>query len=297
MTLTLPRLLLLCTALTACVEDQPGANRSTPGGQPGPGAAGPGGPPVDAQAQAKADPLPTLDKTALEAEAKQVTLVPSPSEMQNALKDAGIAQTLSASVPTRSPKMDVENKDVIAVRTGTVLAWTLLTVKDADKAVLVDRMTQVKAGLTALGAGGDIGATVDDITARLNNDSLSRDDLLIELDEMHGAIIPEIEYEAGPRSVPLIKAGSWLAGVNLVAGAIIKENKPEAATRLLRQPEVADHFLTYVRTEGADKAPPEVMAQLEKTLVTLKELAAKPELTIDDVKTIQTQTDGVLALL
>ncbi len=297
MTSNLPRLLLLCSVLTACVEDEPGVNRATPGGAGGPGAAGPGAPPAGAQVQEKADPLPTLDKAALESEAKKVTLVPSPSEMQNALKDAGIAQGLSALVPTRAPKMDVENKDVVAVRTGTVLAWALLTVKDAPTASLVERMGQVKAGMASLGAGADIAATIDDITARLNNDSLSRDDLLTELDEMHGAIIPEIEYEAGPRSVPLIQAGSWLAGVNLIAATIVKEGKPEAGTKLLRQPEVADHFLEYVRAEGADKAPPEVMSQLEKTLITLKELAAKPELTLDDVKTVQAQTDGVLALL
>jgi len=274
--------LSLTALLVACDGDQP----ATP----------PPAPPTPPVAEKKAEPAP-ISKAELEAEAKTVTLVPSPTEMQNALKEAGIAEGLSGLVPDRAVKMDIENKDVVAVRTGTVLAWTLLTVKDAPKEKLVSRMNEVKAGMSSLGAGTDIGATIDDLEGRLNSGSLSRDDLLSELDEMHGAIIPEIQYEAGERCVPLIQAGSWLAGVNLVSAAIVKANDPSAGTKLLRQPEVADHFLSYVRTQGADKAPPEVMQRLESTLVKLKEVAEKPELTMEDVKEVQAQTDGVLALL
>lgn len=277
---------LIALALTFACDDTTTAPAVAPGAEK-----------PAAQPPVKADPPPQLDKATLDAEAKKVTLVPSPTEMQNALKDAGIAEGLSGLVPDRTPQMDVDNKDVVAVRTGTVLAWSLLTVKDAETPQLVGRMEQIKAGMSTLGAGTDINATIDDIIGRLNSESLSRDDLLGELDEMHGAIIPEIEYEAGPRSVPLIQAGSWLAGVNLVSAAIVKADKPEAGTKLLRQPDVADHFLDYVRTEGADKAPPEVMTRLEAALVKLKEVAEKPELTMEDVKAVQEQTDGVLALL
>jgi hypothetical protein len=200
-------------------------------------------------------------------------------------------------VPERKLKMDVANKDVIAVRTGVVLADALLTVKDAPKEKLVERMNAVKAGLVALGAGGDIGATIDDLVARINNDGVSRDDLVKELDELHGAIIPEISYEAGEKVVPLIQAGSWLEGSNLVSNAIVTANKPEAGTQLLRQPQVADYFLKYVAVEGGGKAPDEVINQLNATLTKLKEISSKPELTIDDVKEVKSQTDTVLGLL
>ena len=263
--------------------------------QPAPAPPAPEQPAAPAPAPAN-EPAP-IDKAELQAEAQTVTLVPSPTEMQNALKDAGIAQGLSELVPNRAAKMDIADKDVVAVRTGAVLAWTLLTVKDAPKDKLISRMDEVKAGMTSLGAGTDINRTIDDLEGRLNSDALSRDDLLSELDEMHGAIIPEIQFEAGDRCVPLIQAGSWLAGVNLVSTAIVKANNPTAGTKLLRQPEVADHFLTYMRTEGADKAPPEVMQKLESALTKLKEVAEKPELTIDDVKQVQAETDSVLALL
>lgn len=253
--------------------------------------------PPAATAEKTEPAAPQLDKAALEQQARDVILVPSPTEMQNALAQAGIAEGLSALVPDKAPNMAVEDRDVISVRTGTVLAYALLTVKDAPNEALTARLEHVKAGMSALGAGTDIAATIDDIVGRINAGSLSRDDLLGELDELHGAVIPEIEYEAGDKVVPLIKAGSWLAGVNLVAEAVVKAGNAEAGTKLLRQPEVADYFLEYVKTEGADKAPAEVMTALQQTLTRLKELSSKPELTLDEVKEIHTQTSGVLALL
>ena len=240
---------------------------------------------------------PKLDKAALEAAAENIALVPSPAEMQKALETNGIATGLSSHVVDRTLKMDISNKDVIAVRTGVALADALLTVKDAPPEKLTARLNTVKAGMAGLGGGSDIGATIDDINARIANNSVSRDDLVKELDEMHGAIIPEIKFEAGDRVVPLIQAGSWLEGSNLVSGAIVDANNPAAGSQLLRQPQVAEYFLRYVQVEGEGKAPDAVIGQLNTTLTKLKELASKPTLTIDDVKEIKSQTDAVLALL
>jgi hypothetical protein len=244
-----------------------------------------------------ATPPPALKLEELQAAAQNVTLVPSPIEMQHALDKAGVTTGLSALVPERKLKMDVQNKDVVAVRTGVVLADTMLTVKDAPKEKLVERLAAVKAGMAALGAGGDIGATIDDLSNRITNDALSRDDLVKELDELHGAIIPEISYEAGDRCVPLLQAGAWLEGSNLVSSAIVTANKPDAGNALLRQPQVADYFLKYVDVEGAGKAPDEVVKQLHTTLTKLKEIAAKPALSLDDAKDVKSQTDAILAML
>lgn len=238
-----------------------------------------------------------LDIATLSAAAENVALVPSPAEMQRALEKNGIATGLSGMVTEKVLKMDVENKDVIAVRTGVALADALLTVKDAPPEKLTGRLNTVKAGMAALGGGSDIAATIDDINARVVNNSVSRDDLVKELDEMHGAIIPEIKFEAGERAVPLIQAGSWLEGSNLVSSAIINANNTTAGTELLRQPQVADYFIKYVSVEGAGKAPDEVLKQLQGTLTRLKEIASKPALTLDDVKEVKSQTDAVLALL
>ncbi|MES2641675.1 MAG: hypothetical protein V4850_19440 [Myxococcota bacterium] len=242
-------------------------------------------------------PPPAIAVAELQAQAENIALVPSPAEMQKALEKAGIAGGLSALVKEREFKMDVENKDIVAVRTGVLLADALLTVKDAPKEKLVARLEKVKLGMTALGAGPDVAATIDELNNKIMNDVASRDELLKELDELHGVMIPEIKYEAGERVVPLIQAGSWLEGSNLVSDAILTSQKIEAANSLLRQPQVAGYFLKYVQVEGADKAPAEVLGQLESTLKKLQELASKPALTTEDVTEIKRQTDSVLTLL
>ncbi len=229
--------------------------------------------------------------------AQNIALVPSPAEMQKALSSAGIEARLSEMVPDRQLKMDVPNKDQVAVRTGVVLADMLLTVRKADKDRLVAQFGQIKQGMGELGAGSDIAATIDDIVGRVQNDAVSRDELVKELDELSGAMIPEIEYEAGDWAVPLIQAGSWLEGSNLVASALRASGTYDNATDLLKQPAVVSYFLKYVHTEGADKAPSQVVAQLETTLNTLAEICAKPTISEEDVVTIQTSTSSVLDLL
>lgn len=249
--------------------------------------------------QPKPEEIKPPDKIAieeLEKTAANVALVPSPIEMQKALERAQIQQALATLVTDRKLKMDVSNKDVIAVRTGVLLADVLLTLKDAPKGTLVDQLTQVKTGLEALGAGNDIRVTMDELINKIQNDT-SRPDLIKDLDELQGAVIPEIKFEIGERCVPLIQAGSWLEGTNLVARATIAASKPEAATALLRQPHVVDYFQKYVQLEGPGKAPSDVIKQLEAALTTLGGIARKPSLTLEDVQTVQNTTDSVLSLL
>ncbi|MDP2304483.1 MAG: hypothetical protein Q8P18_00480 [Pseudomonadota bacterium] len=282
-TLLLALALFACGGETASEKDQATAQ---PNGQPTPAP----------------DTTPSVPPTAiavadLRAEAENIALVPSPAEMQKALEKAGVAGGLSALVTDRAFKMDVANKDIVAVRTGVLLADALLTVKDAPKEQLVARLEKVKVGMTALGAGPDIAATIDELNNKIMNDVASRDELLKELDELHGVMIPEIKYEAGERVVPLIQAGSWLEGSNLISNAILTSQKIEAANSLLRQPQVAGYFLKYVQVEGADKAPAEVLGQLETTLKKLQEIASKPALSTADVTEIKAQTDSVLTLL
>lgn len=252
-------------------------------------------PPVEAE-QVKLEPA-TLSVEQLNKSADNIALVPSPAEMQKALDAAGIQSKLGEKVPDRSLKMDVPNKDQVAVRTGVILADLLLTVKTAEKEKLAKQLQDIKAGMEQLGAGSDIGATIQDIHDRVMNDSVSRDDLVKELDELSGAIIPEIEYEAGARSVPLIQAGSWLGGANLVAAAVVESGNYDKAGDLLKQPAVVGYFQGYVKEEGQDKASGEVISQLEATLDTLAEICTHETLSEEDVKTIQSSTSSVLDLL
>jgi len=248
----------------------------------------------DAPAKKK---MAKFDPAMLKGEALKIALVPSPAEMQKALANAGLTAQLADMVKSRDISMDISNKDQIAVRTGVLLADLVLTVKTATNEEQIARLARVKEAMKSLGAGDDVQKTLDDLTARIKSGSGSRDDLLKEFDEMSGILVPELKYEAGEWVIPLIKAGSWLEGAHLVAGAIKEEGKFEEAGKLLKQPHVIDYFIEYVDREGADKAPDAVIAKLKETLTTLKEVTGKSVIEEEDVNTIHSATAAVLTML
>ena len=252
--------------------------------------------PTEQPAEQPSTPDIQLSPDELKAEAENATLVPSPAEMQRALANTGLTTELASMVSDKDIGVDVDNLDQVAVRTGVILAEVVLTLKDAPKEKLIPRLESMKAGFIKLGAGEDIPKTIDELISSVNND-LNREDLLDEIDLLSGAMVPELETEAGDWVVPLIQAGSWLEGAYLVSGAIESESKFEAAGPLLRQPEVVDYFLKYVQREGGDKAPDEVVKQLEATLIKLKEITSKESLSADDVKEIHAATGAVLSML
>jgi hypothetical protein len=238
-----------------------------------------------------------FDPATLAGEALKIALVPSPAEMQKALSNAGLEAQLAEMVSDRDISMDVKNKDQIAVRTGVILADLVLTVSTASDAKQAARLGRIKDGMAALGAGGDVAKTLDELIGKIKSGSGSKDDLLKEFDELSGVLVPELKYEAGEWVIPLIKAGSWLEGAHLVAGAIKKEGKYSEAGRLLRQPHVIDYFIEYVQREGGEKAPDAVIAKLNETLSTLKEVTSKSVIEEADVNTIHSATAAVLTML
>lgn len=241
---------------------------------------------------------PALTGAELAQSPENVALVPSPVETQKALERAGVDAELSSLIERRTFDVENENPDNAAVRTGVVIADLLLTVRTASKEDLLRRLEETERGLAQLEAGKDILSILDDIQDRVRGDAVSRDELLKELDELSGAVIPELEFNGRDRVVPLIQAGSWLEGANLLSKAVKQADKPAAGDELLKQPAVVDYFLEYVKTEGADKAPEAVTAKLESALTTLKGVAEKTEpLTAEDIDLVIATTNDVLALL
>jgi len=256
--------------------------------------------PADApKKEAPANPeTPDLDAATLEAEADQVALVPSPVETQKALEASGVDTQLASLIPKHQFDLEADGLDHAAVRTGVLLADVLLTVKTAETPQLVQRISAVQKGMKQLKGGKDIHLTLEDIKDRLKAEAVTRDDLLREFDELSGAVIPELEFNGQDRVVPLIEAGSWLEGANLVARAVKKSGNKGAAETLLKAPTVVDYFIEYVKTDGADKAPEAVTKKLEESLLELKAVASKTEpLTDEDIDTVIKVTNAVLALL
>ena len=258
----------------------------------------PAAPQAEEEVVAEVEAAPTLSKEQLEASAVNVALVPSPVETQRALEAAGIQIKLADLVETRAFKMDAGAEDNAAIRTGVVLADMLLTVKSVSNEQLIVHLGNLKTGMSQLEGGADIQQTIVDIQDRIKGEALTRDELLHELDELSGAVIPELKFNGRERVLPLIQAGSWLEGANLVAKALKQSGSLENNDGLLKQPSVVDYFIGYVKTEGQSKAPAAVTEKLNAALQTLKVLAEKEEsLTVEDLDTVIQTTNDVLALL
>ena len=239
-----------------------------------------------------------LDLNALADAVNKAELVPSPIEMEAKLKAAGLQQNLGSLIPTsKDLKVVVEDHDQVAIRTGIVMADLVLTLKTADQASVLKRLGKLKEGLQKLGAGDDIYAVIQDFEERVQDNSVSKEALLEEFDELSQVMVSELEYEAGEWVVPLIQAGTWLEGANLVAKVMHKENKYNAADEFFRQKEIVEYFISYVDRDGKDRAPDQVVAKLVTTLKDLKNIADKPKISGADVQKIENLTDLVLNLL
>lgn len=257
-----------------------------------------GGNEKPAATEAKPEAPAAVDLGELKKSAEKVSLVPSPVAMHESLKKAGVNEALDALVPDRNLSFEGVSADIAAVKTGVALADTLLTVRSAPADKLATRINAVKAGMKALKTGTDIERTLDDVNQQVAAAGTGpRDAIEQEIEMILQVAIPEVEYEAGEQIVPLLQAGAWLEGSNLIATAIAKAGKPEAGTELLRQGPVCDYFLKYVDIAGKAKANDAVVEQLRATLTKLKEISAKPALTIEDVQEVKRQTDTVLGML
>lgn len=239
-----------------------------------------------------------LDLNALADAVNKAELVPSPIEMEAKLKSAGLQQNLGSLIPTsKDLKVMVDDNDQVAIRTGIVMADLVLTLKTSEQSAILKRLGKMKAGLKKLGAGDDIYAVLEDFEIRVQDNSVNKETLLEEFDELSQVMVSELEYEAGEWVVPLIQAGTWLEGANLVAKVMHKENKYNAADEFFRQKEIVEYFISYIDRDGKDRAPDQVVAKLISTLTDLKNIADKPKISGADVQKIESLTDLVLNLL
>ncbi len=253
--------------------------------------------PAKAEVEAPADPPIAAQPDSPE---NAQGLVPSVLETQAALKSSGIETELATLTAPRSYDLSADAPDRAAVRTGVVLADMLLTVKTSEKERLQAQLETLRKGMQQLEGGSDIDRTIAEFQESVAADSVTRDELLAEFDQLSGAIIPELEFNGNERIVPLISAGSWLEGTHLVARALVAvdADKRGDADKILKAPQVVEYFQQYVAEEGADKAPEPVAAQLRTTLEQLEGLAGKSEaLTNEELSRVAKTTGDVLSLL
>lgn len=251
-------------------------------------------PPPETPQVAAPPPDVRFDPAELRQRATDEALVPSPAETQRALTNAGIGTSLVGLLGDRPIRVDVADKDEVAVRTGVVLARLVLSARDGSKEQIVGYIGQVKAGLSLLGAPEKVLATLDDLSARVANEATARDELVRELDDLAGLLIPEVEYAVGDRALPLLRAGAWLEGAWLVTGALQAEKRYDAADQLLRQPAVVAYFQGWLKNEGAQVAPAEVISDLNRALDTVQRATGGASIGEAEVAAIHDAVGSVL---
>ena len=238
---------------------------------------------------------------ALTEETKALTrnefLAPSPEETRRAVSKAGLTTSLGSLVPAREFAFEGLTKDQAALRAGVCLSDTILTIQESENEALLDQLGAFRAGLQVMGSGAGLLNTLKDLEVGVENGAISRDGLLEELDGIVSMFVPEQGFAAGDRTGPLLQAGAWTAGVNLTAQAILKEDRVELASELLRLQAVADYFLEYVEGEGQEKAGELVLTVLRTTLLALKEIAEKETLERTDVEEVVRLTGHLLGLI
>ena len=237
-----------------------------------------------------------LDLETIEKAADDVVLVPPPLELQQEFKKAGLKTDLATLIAPKALSMDIDDKDQIALRSGVLISDLVFTIKSAEPKELIEKLNNLKLAFKKLKAGNDISATIDDLVEKLSAENPDRDALLEEINDLSMVMVAEFKYEVGDWVVPLIQAGTWLEGSYLVSTAIIKENNTEAIA-LLKKPGTAAYFLRYVKREGQSKAPPIVITKLAESLETLEQISRKKELTMDDVKKVNSLTSELMRLL
>ena len=149
-------------------------------------------------------------------------------------------------------------------------------------------MENIHKGLKLMGAGAGLLDTIQNLISKTKSDAISREDLLKEIEEIVGMAIPEDGVGKDDRTGPLLQAGAWLSGINLVCDAIIKENRIDAADRLLRQKHVASFYLRYSETDGQSKAPVTMLNTLQLALRSMEKIADKKTISKEDVELVRT---------
>lgn len=249
-----------------------------------------------APAAAEAPELGDQDPALLAAQAdRKYALVPSPVETEAALVKAGIDSKLGALITPRAWKLDEKDTERVAVRTGVILADTLLTLKTAKDEEVVAHLEELRQGMTTLKGGDDVDKTLVDIITRVKAGAVTRDELLKEFDQLAGAVIPELEFNGVSRVVPLVQAGSWLEAANLVAKAA--KGKADSVSDILKQPDVVGYFAEFSKQRDPSTPAP-VGAVLDTTLASLTAISTKTEpLTDADLDAITQAAEAVLVLL
>jgi len=224
-------------------------------------------------------------------------LIPSPLEVENAVRNTGVASGLVSRVPAdRGYTVTADTHiDRVAMQTGVLLTDVILSARDADAKALSMRLAHIHRGLKALGADDSLLQTVQEFQDGIAGDVIPREALLEEMARITDMMVPEKKWGPSPQTGPMVQAGAWLAGVHMVATTVVDADRIDAADQLLKHPDVVNYFLGYLSTKN--DAPSTILHVLRKRLEDLHLRTKKEHLTREDVESIIATTDGIFRQL
>lgn len=240
-----------------------------------------------------AAPAPAPEPAKVDAATAEKAVTPSPLALQQQVVQAGVADGLGGLVPASRFSRETSNPDTVAIRTGIRIADAVLAGNSDSKEAFLARLAEIRAGLETMGMGQGRLSEIDDFIKEVRNDTASRQDFVAELDQVVSEMVPQEGWGPGDTTGPLLQAGAWLAGTNLVARAVVARGDDAAADALLKRPAVPAYFLAWARSEGAKKTNAPTLEQVEQTLVKLNEITGKDSLGVKDAQAIVDATSGL----
>ncbi len=254
-------------------------------------------PPIPAEPEAPVlqDVPEKIDVAAVRDTARTAMFVPAPSEFQAALKVSAEGIDIRKLVQDSDRKLEGKQKPIIALETGVRISNVLMTAHAGDKDATLSRMRKAKEGLGALQAPASIAAEIDKVIADYEGGSLSQAELTRALDVLAERINDDLLTGVDAQTANLVQAGGWVQGANLLAKAVRDAGLGGDAALLLHQPSLLNYFLDFLKNSDPGRAgDPDVTAVIEE-MQKMQAIAAKADLSTDDVKAIAAHTDAILA--
>jgi hypothetical protein len=239
-----------------------------------------------------------IEVAQLEKVASDVEVIPSPVKMKTELKKAGLNISVGEMIEQKAlPSFDIEDKSRVAVLTGILLTDLVITVDKASPERIEKVLVKLKKGFEKLKTGNDIQSTIDDLITTVKTPDFDRSSFLDEVDMLSSVLVPELKSEAGTWAIPLIQAGAWLEGVQVISTSIKKEGAYEKGKKLFHHPGIAPYFIRYIDEAGKEKFSNNLNAQIKTALSKLDAYGKKAEVSKEEIDEVAQIVSDLMGLL
>ena len=253
---------------------------------------------VEEKEQKEVNTFGKIEVAELEKVASDVEVIPSPVKLKKELKKAGLSISVGKMMETKDfPSFDIEDKSRVAVMTGILLTDLVITVDKATPEQIEAILLKLKEGFDKLQTGNDIQSTLDDLVTTVKSPDLDRNTFLEEVDMLSSVLVPELKSEAGTWAIPLIQAGAWLEGIQVISDSIKQDNAYDKGKKLFHHPGIAPYFIRYIEEAGKEKFSNNLNTQIKTALSKLDAYGKKQEVSKEEIDEVSKIVSDLMDLL